>query len=725
MKKIILVFSVIFLLFGLSACSSDKPGNDNSKQKQNRPASGPSQFLDEFVQADWLNTLTDYSWDDIKEENGAYSYKYKEEITNGVKVNRDLKYEVDESGNYVGTMKIAFSETANSYIADIPKSFASHIDTLNFSIEPSKIINPDPIVEFENINGEIVIESLETKSEAEITESMEIQIIDAEAERCSNLPGNESLGCMLSLIYKYRGNDYIEEEISPFKLNEILGASAQAVFQSDLSVCRYVDDSDEKSLCYEYAYQYLIKDCNVLEDKKNRECVRSLSKRLPSLKEKRLLCAYIENETMRAECEGTASLEVCSEIEDKEERDMCRLNINRTKNDLESCQKLEDKNMQEACVAVIGADRADQGICINVKDEYIKGQCLAKIAMVKNDKTICSKIADNDSQDICNGYFIMKGNVNEEMCQNIHELFLKEMCQMVLAINNKDTFKCASPDIVSYDNQPICYLGAAIKHNDASLCSQIDINRGEFEEDRKIKEEMRDACYIQIAINTNNCPLCDNLIDKSKESDCQNQCSQTATVEEPSDEDKLAGYPPMPDWFDCPINEGTKLYTWKNSQQSGYRWTDPNYANRYRGPYLVWWGEGFAYPYQFICYNAEGEKHGPYKKWAQGVEVLREEGAYKNDELDGVIKKYSSGLLSTLTTYRDGKKNGYAEQYCTQDDKRWCNKGDLRSIGSYQNNQKHGFWKSYEFGNFVYKQEFINGEVTRDETGMSITYYSE
>jgi hypothetical protein len=716
MKKIVLFSTLLLLTFSLSACSKDPDQNS----KPEKVANQTTKTLGEYQKAEWLSPLLSTKWADIKIEEGLYSYEFQASD----EVQKKLSYTKDSTGTYQGQMLISFNNRQDSYIANIPKSFASHIEQLNFSLEPDNIINPDPIVEFKNIDGEIVIESLENKTEAEITNSMETQVIDSEAKRCLELPSNDGLSCMLSLIHKYKGNDYIKEEISTLKLNELLGASAQAVYQSDLSVCRHVESADEKTRCYEYAYQFLLQNCDAFDDQENRDCIRDLSDQLPSLKEKRLFCGFIKNEAMRAECEGTADLNVCDEIQDMEARDMCRLNINRTQNDLESCSKLEDKNMQEACIAVIGADRVDQNICNKVKDEYVKGQCLTKIAMVSNEKSICPKIEDDKSQDICNGYFIMKGQVNEAMCQETHELFLKEMCQMVLAINNKDTFKCANPDVVSYDNQPICYLGTAVKHNDAELCAKIDITQGEFEEDRKIKEQMRDACYAQIALNTKDESLCDNIIDSEREKECKDEFSKPVAEDEPSDEEKLAEYPPMPDWFDCPINEGTKLYTWANNQQSGYRWVDPNYANRYRGPYLVWWGEGFDYPYQFTCYNAEGEKHGPFKEWAQGKEFLIKEGSYKNDKLDGEVRLYSKEIMRDLSTYQDGKKNGYTEVYCDRDEKK-CNRGDLRMIGNYQNGQKHGFWKTYEFGQFVFKQEFVNGEVTRDESGMSLKYYSE
>jgi hypothetical protein len=48
-------------------------------------------------------------------------------------------------------MELNFSNLEEIYIETIPKIFAENVNDLDFSIQPSKIINPDPVVEFKNI----------------------------------------------------------------------------------------------------------------------------------------------------------------------------------------------------------------------------------------------------------------------------------------------------------------------------------------------------------------------------------------------------------------------------------------------------------------------------------------------------------------------------------------------------------------------------------------------
>ena len=516
MKKLLFI-SLVLVFFSLSGCGSKDPEN-KEEQKKDR-VNVPIEYLDTYIESGWLNTLPEYNFADVEKTDDMLAYTFKKDEKTGIE--KKITYTKTNSGDYTGKMKISFNKTTGTYIANIPKAFASHVDKLNFSVEPINIINPDPIVEFKNIEGEIVIDSLETKKPGEIEKSLEEQIVDAESDKCQELPSDEALACMLSLIAKYRDSEFIQNEISTLPMNELLGASIQAVSTSNLDYCKkYMSSQNNQMLCYEYAYQVLVKECNILEGKAYRDCVRKTNKKLPSLYEKRLFCGHINDEEMKAECFGTASLETCDDIANEEDKNMCKLNILRTRNVLKDCEKMEDNDYREMCIAVIGADRGDASICLKVKDDYTKGVCLTKAAMVNDNRELCSKIDDDKSRSLCNGYFITQGSATEEMCANEKELWLKETCHMSLAIINKDTEKCSDPKIVSYDNQFYCFLGMAIRHEDAGICGLIDITREEFEDDRENKEAIRDSCYSQIAMSTKNPELCEKIDDEKKKAEC-------------------------------------------------------------------------------------------------------------------------------------------------------------------------------------------------------------
>lgn len=721
MKKIFIFSTLILLLTSLSACSSSENNFGDTNKQPLRPENQATQFLSEYVKSEWLKILPEYNLNKIEKTKDTLSYQYGEEKKTNSRIKKLLTYTRNDTGTFQGTLKLDLGGKSNEYTLNIPKDFASHVDKLVFSIEPSKIINPDPIVEFSETSGEIVIDSSETKTENEIDASLVRQIIDTESKICESLPIEESISCTMSLISKYRDSKYLEEELSNINMGDLLGGSAQAVLQSDIKLCRHVVEPNEKKLCYEYAYQALVKDCDKLNGKSYRTCVRELSAKMPSMKEQKLFCGYIKNEEMRNECQGTAPFESCDEIEDKEQKNECQLNILKTNNDLTGCSKIDDPFYQEVCRAVIGSSRKDQAICMKLDDEYIRDLCLTKIALASHKKSICSKIEDADAKDLCHAHFIMKSEVSEEMCQNTHALFLKELCQLALAVKNKDSFKCANPKIVGYDNQPICYLGMAIMHNDAELCNKININTGEAKEDKKISEESRDACFHQIALKKPDASLCERIIDDEKVKNCKNDLSSPAKEIQKTDEEKLTEYPPIPDWMDCPTPKGALLKNIGGGQTSGFYYYSPKTRGNV-GPEMRWWGANFDQPYRFVCRNAEGEKNGPYKEWNQNGS-LSSEGAYQDGKLHGEIKSYSNSTLHVIETYENGVLNGYYEKYCTSDGKN-CKTGDIIKSGIYVNEKKNGFWSTYKFGELEFKEEYIDGEVTRDKNGRNIKYNS-
>ncbi len=208
--------------------------------------------------------------------------------------------------------------------------------------------------------------------------------------------------------------------------------------------------------------------------------------------------------------------------------------------------------------------------------------------------------------------------------------------------------------------------------------------------------------------------MCDKVEDHVIKQECINKIGKE---NEPEPEISL---PPMPEWMDCPITEGSKLRTWTNRQQSGYKYTDPKKSRKNIGPYLKYWGPDFDHPADFTCYNSEGDKHGPFKEYNQTNRSIHKEGYYKNEKYDKELKEYANGVLHKMTTYTEGIKNGPAEIYCIFGNR--CELGKITQAGPYKDNRMNGMWTFYKNGDFNYKSEFINGEVTRDEDGMNIKY---
>ncbi len=523
---VVLILATLFLSSCFSKNEEKILENENISKKENVSKKIETKIqnkkenplLAEYLEAKWLNRLDNsYKFDDVKETEKWFEYNFWKGKNENIQ--KKLVYKKDSKWNYTGEMTISFPKNTTSHILHISKSFASDVSQLDFSVKPSKIINPDPIVEFENPPEKILAKSKETKTEEEIKKSLEEQIIETELKNCENLEKEKAISCTLWLISKYRDSKYLQQKLEKEKLNlaGIEGALVYAVLRKGIHhYCSPLMDDEERDLCYEYAYQTLVKDCDSKKGKEYRNCVRHYSSELWSLKERRLFCDYITDEEMKKECNGTAPLKVCDEIEDIDERDLCQLNILRTKNDPKECEKLKDPIMRDACFAVIGVYRWDKNICNKIKDEYNRWQCLTKVAMEKNDKDICLQITDKDSKSLCNSYFvIVKWEVSKEMCKDTHELFLKEMCEMVLAVKEKN---CEKKE-VTFNLKPYCYSMLALKTNDLNACEKIDDITEHI--DKELFQIIKGTCYSNIAAMRKDVSICKKIKIPKLKKDCE------------------------------------------------------------------------------------------------------------------------------------------------------------------------------------------------------------
>ena len=716
MKQILIILSVIlvgvafFLLQKNPDNSSSQLTFDNSLWEEK--GSAPK----------WLQILPENEWNDIEQNEDVYSYKYKIENTEKGQIERVLEYTKNKEGGYEGVLTLSFSATEEAFVVEIPKSFATDTEFLEFSVDPSRIINPDPVVEFSQAQGDIIIKSKETVTAEDIESSIEQQLIDTEFKRCEKLGEEESYICGFSLIAKYRDSKILYDEFKDIKQDQFMGVAAFAVIDKDVRKCSGITDTRHKDLCYEYAYQVLVDECNSESGAKLRSCVREVSWGLPSMEDQRLFCHYIDDEQAYNECRGTTDIKACDEIENEEKALLCQINIARVRGTIDTCKEIAQTDNKDVCYAILGADNLEESYCDMAKDEYASGQCKLKIAIVSNDLKICENIEHIESKDICYGHFVLnKKTVSRAMCNDINEEFIKDMCELVLAVEEKNTNKCNSYTGDDELNQALCYFAMATKHEDANFCPKI-ITTSE-EELLFVEKKYKDTCYIDIAIKLSDIKMCEKVENHSSKQGCVDAVGKPEIKEEPE-----VAFPTLPESMaDCPITEGAEFKIWDNGQSTGYKYVDPKLSRRIIGPSIAYWGSDHSQPYRFICYNSEGDKHGPFQEFRQEGGDIDIEGHYKNGKYDQVITDYiTEDHLRTITTYTEGVKNGPITRYCpTEAHNSKCTFGELIQTGFYTNNKRSGFWKSYSKGEFTYKEEFINGEVTRDKSGMNIRYYTE
>ncbi|MDA3840161.1 MAG: hypothetical protein PF572_03650 [Patescibacteria group bacterium] len=620
-KKIVLILAVVLISAALyvslkpesdKVIISDEPRSLEEINEEKGPA------------PDWLQTLPDYSFNDVEISDDKYSYEYSKETSANGNVARSVEYIKNDENKYAGTIKLSFSSKEETYIETIPKSFASHVDQLNFSIEPSRIINPDPIIEFSNIEGDLKINSKEIIDQEKVKEKIENQIIDTETKQCLKLVGPEKYSCILGIVSKYRDNEYIKKELSTFNMADLLGGASIAVLDKDLGKCKYIKEESTRKTCYEYSYQVLVEECNSKTGKDYRDCVRDTSWQLPNIETRRLFCHHIDDQSMYLECQGKIDMKTCKEIENEDQRLVCQINVAKTGKSIKACEDIESNDGKDLCRAMLGIDKLDKRICDIVKDPYFNGECNLKVAMAKDDKTICQNIKHEDSKDICYSYFALVKNDTEGLnCNNINEEFMRDLCELSQALKEGDANKCESYGGEDHHVNLLCYAAIAVKHNRAELCEKI--TGAKDEELIPIQNNMKDACYAKIAENTKNEELCQKIINEDVKRACIENleepdfpgvsCSDVPAMICPS-ERKGGGFETIDG-----VNGAYIRCTYKNPQ-----------SNLEIGPLH---NEMHRLCLDNEKYCQKWEKHGMYKVY------------------------YKSGIIQVATQYTNGKTDGY------------------------------------------------------------------
>jgi len=232
------------------------------------------------------------------------------------------------------------------------------------------------------------------------------------------------------------------------------------------------------------------------------------------------------------------------------------------------------------------------------------------------------------------------------MCDDIHEEFLKDMCELALAMKNKDTIKCEIFTGVEEGTKLLCYLGMAVKHNDAEICSKITSTRDE--ELQAIAEQSKDACFAQIAINTKNLELCNKIIDPNLKNECIEK------LKEPAIPNVSCSNVPPPV---CPLEKlggGTKNIEGENGQtiKCGYYGAKSNHDS---SPLNM---ETHRVCLDEEKYCQKWERQGMYKKYYESGKIERA-SQYSNDIYDGYnIKCSETGELTYCRMFDKGKDLG-------------------------------------------------------------------
>lgn len=170
-----------------------------------------------------------------------------------------------------------------------------------------------------------------------------------------------------------------------------------------------------------------------------------------------------------------------------------------------------------------------------------------------------------------------------------------------------------------------------------------------------------------------------------------NQCNENPE-EDASGGDTSAGE------FDCPIPTGARHIV------GSYHDSWEISVNKV-GPYQTWYNTEKTKKHLFICYNAEGKRHGVDRVWYEDG-TLAHEGNGKDGKLHGVQRLWRrDGTLLSEINYKDGKFHGVHRAW-------WYEDGTLKSEYNYKDGGFHGVQRRWsEDGTLMSECIYENGKV--------------
>lgn len=208
---------------------------------------------------------------------------------------------------------------------------------------------------------------------------------------------------------------------------------------------------------------------------------------------------------------------LCGEIKDNYTRDFCHYLTG-------DCNKIEyDRHSEDSCYLKMAKDEKDASICDRNWRYSSKRECLMDVALETGDISVCRNKPMPSKDNCISDIIIRKQSFDPsasdfEICKTLRSG--KDACILSVAMATENTDLCQ--EISNYDSGPAsrnqyrrddCYYTFAIYSekykDDFSLCSKIE----EW-------DYLKDRCFDEIAIETNNYSLCANIQSEDKSNSC-------------------------------------------------------------------------------------------------------------------------------------------------------------------------------------------------------------
>jgi hypothetical protein len=448
-----------------------------------------------------------------------------------LKVNKDITlkktmvYEKQTGGMYAGTLTLQFSGSSSrpaQYTETIPKSFASDVKSLTFSVPPDTIIQSDPVVAWNNVQGQknIVVSSSELKTQDNAKLTAENELINTSFDACDNLPSDKDrLVCKFEITRKYRDSQLVKTTIAEGDKTDPLTAAAAAIVNKDPNrYCGRLLNEQDALACRKVAFMMFVQDCNEGPAAQKPDCIRKNLWQINNYHTIIGACEYITDPAVKAECTGSVDAGYCNKIADPDLRNRCLVHAAHRQAQSSLCTGVTDAELRDLCTEQVSLYKNDQAVCSGIQDAEQRGHCIASIAATKGDIRICDMITDPGMKSACTnaaGFSaMMAGNLN-----NFQDLSICNTPEMQASPENRDlcinmvAVRTMNPDtcekIADEDSKNTCFLVFSIT-GDTSVCTRIT------------EDYLRDNCIKIIAEGTKDLELCNDIQGEDLLAECRN-----------------------------------------------------------------------------------------------------------------------------------------------------------------------------------------------------------
>jgi hypothetical protein len=241
----------------------------------------------------------------------------------------------------------------------------------------------------------------------------------------------------------------------------------------DVSLCEKILEKEIQSNCY-IGVAFLSQDisvCDKIQDEEKKGICKFLIKR------NSIVCENIFNkeECYKLFAKFLDDKSLCEKIEDKEKLKECLANVDSAI--VKEFQKRKEENIQkESSLSDKAVIENNLSLCNTIKNTSIRDNCIYAIARKLQDVSLCEKILEEPTKISCMS--ILKKDPS--LCDNINDnfdVFVKDNCYFAFVTLirdlSKNLLKITCDKITNIEIKDGCYMQLAIHKEDSSLCSNI------------------------------------------------------------------------------------------------------------------------------------------------------------------------------------------------------------------------------------------------------------